>query len=78
MHGTPTDPKTEDTIKLINILVDCKVKYDFYNVDADVDVKQYLPLLSNFDKVPQLYIEGELVGGVEVVTKLFQDGDLQI
>ncbi|KAL4459496.1 hypothetical protein ABPG74_018109 [Tetrahymena malaccensis] len=78
MHGTPNDTKSEDSAKMIKILNDCKVKYDFYNVDADADVNQYLPILSNFDKIPQLYNEGELVGGIEVVTKLFNDDDLKI
>ena len=52
--------------------------YEFFNVDADAELTLQLKQLSNFDKLPQLYSQGELIGGIEVLDKLSKDGDIHI
>ncbi|KRX05878.1 Thioredoxin-like fold [Pseudocohnilembus persalinus] len=77
INGIPKDCQNEESKQMIEILEKHKLLYEFYNVSADEEVFQNLKNISNYDKVPQLYVKGQLIGGIEAVQKLNQDGDLE-
>lgn len=67
MKGTPQDPQCGFSRKLVGLLRDNGVRYGFFNILKDDDVRQGLKEFSNWPTYPQLYVGGELVGGLDIV-----------
>ena len=78
MKGTPQAPQCGFSARAIQILQACGVK-NLVTVDvlADPDVRQGVKDYSNWPTVPQLYISGEFVGGSDIMTEMYQSGELQ-
>lgn len=78
MKGTPQMPQCGFSARAIQILQACGVK-NLVTVDvlADPDVRQGVKDYSNWPTVPQLYIGGEFVGGSDIMTEMYQSGELQ-
>ncbi|KAI1479931.1 hypothetical protein K445DRAFT_60151 [Daldinia sp. EC12] len=67
MKGTPSEPKCGFSRQLVNILRERSVKYGFFNILADDDVRQGLKKFADWPTYPQLWVSGELVGGLDIV-----------
>ncbi|RMZ87376.1 hypothetical protein DV736_g5386, partial [Chaetothyriales sp. CBS 134916] len=67
MKGTPNAPQCGFSRQLVGILRERQVKYGFFNILADDDVRQGLKEFSDWPTFPQLYTNGELVGGLDIV-----------
>ena len=78
MKGTPQAPQCGFSARAIQILQSCGVK-NLVTVDvlADPDVRQGVKDYANWPTVPQLYIGGEFVGGSDIMTEMYQSGELQ-
>jgi len=78
MKGTPKAPQCGFSARAIQILQSCGVK-NLVTVDvlADPDVRQGVKDYANWPTVPQLYISGEFVGGSDIMTEMYQSGELQ-
>ena len=78
MKGTPQAPQCGFSARAIQILQSCGVK-NLVTVDvlADADVRQGVKDYANWPTVPQLYISGEFVGGSDIMTEMYQSGELQ-
>ena len=78
MKGTPQAPQCGFSARAIQILQSCGVK-NLVTVDvlADADVRQGVKDYANWPTVPQLYIGGEFVGGSDIMTEMYQSGELQ-
>ena len=78
MKGSPQFPQCGFSSRAVQILNACGVK-KFASVDvlADSEVRQGIKEYSNWPTVPQLYIGGEFVGGSDIMTEMFQNGELQ-
>jgi monothiol glutaredoxin len=78
MKGTPQAPQCGFSARAIQILQACGVK-NLVAVDvlADPDVRQGVKDYANWPTVPQLYISGEFVGGSDIMTEMYQSGELQ-
>lgn len=78
MKGTPQAPQCGFSARAIQILQACGVK-NLVTVDvlADPDVRQGVKDYANWPTVPQLYISGEFVGGSDIMTEMYQSGELQ-
>ncbi|KAL7753136.1 glutaredoxin [Sorochytrium milnesiophthora] len=70
MKGTPAQPRCGFSRQMIEILNEREVRYSTYNILADEAVRQALKAFSNWPTYPQLYIRGELVGGIDIVREL--------
>ncbi|MDK9701811.1 MAG: Grx4 family monothiol glutaredoxin [Sulfuritalea sp.] len=78
MKGTPQMPQCGFSARAIQILQACGVKnLVAVNVLADPDVRQGVKDYSNWPTVPQLYINGEFIGGSDIMTEMYQSGELQ-
>lgn len=77
MKGTPQFPQCGFSGQVVHILRLCKAKYAYINVLENPDIRQALPLYADWPTFPQLYLNGELLGGCDIVTELFEKGDLQ-
>ncbi|KAL8243621.1 hypothetical protein R6Q59_009879 [Mikania micrantha] len=67
MKGTPSSPQCGFSRKLVGILRENGVKYGFFNILADDDVRQGLKEYADWPTFPQLWTNGELVGGLDIV-----------
>ncbi len=78
MKGTAQFPQCGFSARAVQILKACGVD-DFVTVDvlADPDVRQGVKDYANWPTVPQLYINGEFVGGSDIMTEMYQSGELQ-
>lgn len=68
MKGTPSSPQCGFSRQLVGLLRDNSVKYGFFNILADDEVRQGLKEFADWPTYPQLWIDGELVGGLDIVS----------
>lgn len=78
MKGTPQFPQCGFSAKAVQILKACGAD-NFVTVDvlADPDIRQGIKEYANWPTIPQLYISGEFVGGSDIMTEMYQSGELQ-
>ena len=78
MKGTPQFPQCGFSSRLVQILKACGVK-DFaaVNVLADEEIRQGIKDYANWPTIPQLYVNGEFVGGCDIATEMYESGELQ-
>ena len=78
MKGTPQFPQCGFSAMAVQVLNACGVK-DFHtvNVLADAEIRQGIKDYANWPTIPQLYVNGELVGGSDIMIEMYQNGELQ-
>lgn len=77
MKGTPQFPQCGFSSRTAQALNACGVEFAHVNVLEDPEVYENLPRYANWPTFPQLYINGELVGGCDITLELYQRGELQ-
>lgn len=78
MKGTPDFPQCGFSANAIGILKECGVKEMFtVNVLENPEIRQGIKQYANWPTIPQLYINGEFIGGSDIVSEMFQNGELQ-
>jgi monothiol glutaredoxin len=77
MKGTPDSPMCGFSARVAQILNHLGVPYGSVNVLADGEKRDAIKVFGNWPTIPQLYVNGELVGGCDIVTEMFQSGELQ-
>jgi len=77
MKGTPQIPQCGFSSRAAQALQACGEDFAYVNVLADPDIFQNLPQFANWPTFPQVYINGELVGGCDITLELYQNGELQ-
>lgn len=77
MKGTPQFPQCGFSAKAAQMLGACGAKFTSYDILSDPEMRQGLKEYSHWPTFPQLYVNGELVGGCDIMTELYQKGELQ-
>jgi monothiol glutaredoxin len=77
MKGTPDQPACGFSARTVAILQSLGRPFAAVNVLPDPRIRQELSAISNWPTIPQLFIDGELVGGCDIVTEMYQSGELQ-
>ena len=77
MKGTPEQPACGFSARTVAILQSLHQPFAAVDVLPDPRIRQELSALSNWPTIPQLFVEGELVGGCDIVTEMYQSGELQ-
>jgi monothiol glutaredoxin len=77
MKGTPDAPGCGFSARVAGILEALDQPFAAVDVLPDPRIRQELSGLSNWPTIPQLFIEGELVGGCDIVSEMYQSGELQ-
>jgi Grx4 family monothiol glutaredoxin len=75
MKGLPSAPQCGFSRQLIALLDDSGVSYDAFNILGDDEVRQGLKAYSDWPTYPQLYVKGELVGGLDICKELHESGE---
>ena len=78
MKGTPQFPQCGFSSLAVQILKACEVSnLVTVNVLEDPDIREGIKAYANWPTIPQLYINGELVGGADIMRSLYEQGELQ-
>ena len=77
MKGTPDFPQCGFSGRVVQILNYLGVDYSSANVLEDQELREGIKAYTNWPTIPQLYVKGEFVGGADIVTEMFQAGELQ-
>ena len=77
MKGTAMFPQCGFSARVVQILSHLDVPFQTANVLEDASLRDGIKQFSNWPTIPQLYVAGEFVGGCDIVTEMFQSGELQ-
>lgn len=77
MKGSPDFPQCGFSAHAVQILKTCGVEFFFVNVLSDNDIRQGIKEYSNWPTIPQLYVNGEFLGGSDIMTEMYENGELQ-
>ena len=77
MKGTPDFPQCGFSGRTAQMLQACDVRFASVNVLADNELREGIKTYSNWPTVPQLYVKGQFVGGCDIMTELYENGELQ-
>jgi len=77
MKGNPAMPQCGFSAAVVGILKETGVPFESYNILADPELREGLKAYSSWPTYPQLYVEGKLVGGADIVRDLHAKGELQ-
>jgi monothiol glutaredoxin len=77
MKGTPEQPACGFSARTVAVLQSLGRPFAAVNVLPDPRIRQERSALSNWPTIPQLFVEGELVGGCDIVMEMYQSGELQ-
>jgi len=77
MKGTPLFPQCGFSARVVQILKHAGVPFASVNVLENPEIREGIKAFSNWPTIPQLFIKGEFIGGCDIVTEMFQTGELQ-
>ncbi len=77
MKGTPDQPACGFSARTVAVLQSLNTPFAAVDILPDPRIRQELSALSNWPTIPQLFIDGELVGGCDIVMEMYQSGELQ-
>jgi len=75
MKGTPDAPRCGFSKQVVAILRERNVPFSYFNIFTDESVRQGLKVLNNWPTFPQFIVNGELVGGLDVIKDLIENGE---
>lgn len=77
MKGNAELPMCGFSSRAVNILKACGVQFATVDVLQDEEIRQGIKVYSNWPTIPQLYVKGEFVGGSDIMTEMYESGELQ-
>ena len=77
MKGTPQFPQCGFSSRAAAALQECGEKFAYVNVLADPEIFENLPPFADWPTFPQVYVNGELIGGCDITLELFENGQLK-
>jgi monothiol glutaredoxin len=77
MKGTPDFPQCGFSAQTVSALRACKAQFAHVNIFEDPEVREALKTYSNWPTFPQLYVNGELVGGCDITIEMYKSGELK-
>jgi monothiol glutaredoxin len=77
MKGSPSAPQCGFSARVVDVLEDVGVPFASFNILSDADIRQGVKDYANWPTFPQLYVKGEFIGGCDIVTEMYANGELQ-
>jgi monothiol glutaredoxin len=77
MKGSPEQPQCGFSAQATQVLMACGKRFAYVDILANPEIRATLPGVSNWPTFPQLYINGELVGGCDIINEMYEKGELQ-
>ncbi|MCP4210240.1 MAG: Grx4 family monothiol glutaredoxin [Halieaceae bacterium] len=77
MKGSPNQPQCGFSARTVEVLMACGERFAYVDILSNPDIRATLPEYANWPTFPQLWIDGELIGGCDIVSEMFDSGELQ-
>tara|TARA_B100001057_G_C22855173_1_gene952422 strand:+ start:2216 stop:2524 length:309 start_codon:yes stop_codon:yes gene_type:complete len=77
MKGNPNQPKCGFSARTVEALIQCEAEFSYIDILENPDVRATLPSVSEWPTFPQLFVDGELIGGCDIITEMHQAGELK-
>ncbi len=77
MKGSPAAPQCGFSAQTVQCLIACGERFAYVDILANPEIRATLPGYANWPTFPQLYVNGELIGGCDIVTEMFESGELE-
>ena len=77
MKGSPQAPQCGFSAQTVQCMVSCGQKFAYVDILSNPEIRSALPAYANWPTFPQLWVEGELVGGCDIITEMFESGELE-
>ena len=77
MKGSPQAPQCGFSAQTVQCMVACGQRFAYVDILSNPDIRETLPGFANWPPFPQLWVDGELVGGCDIITEMFEEGELQ-
>jgi monothiol glutaredoxin len=77
MKGSPVFPQCGFSARVVQILTHLGVKFKGIDVLQDPSIRQGIKDFSSWPTIPQLYVKGEFVGGCDIISEMYESGELQ-
>ena len=77
MKGSPQAPQCGFSARTIECMVGCGQRFAYVDILSNPEIRATLPSYAEWPTFPQLWVDGELVGGCDIVTEMFESGELE-
>lgn len=77
MKGSPNQPQCGFSARTVEALMGCGERFAYVDILSNPEIRAALPKYANWPTFPQLWVDGELIGGCDIVTEMYQNGELQ-
>lgn len=77
MKGEPESPACGFSARAVEILLENDIAFSSFDIYSDEDVRQGLKVYKNWPTYPQLYIKGKLIGGVDIMEEMNDEGEFK-
>ncbi len=77
MKGSPDMPQCGFSARAANLIKECGVPFAYVDILANPDIRQQLPVYADWPTFPQLWVQGELIGGSDILAEMHANGELQ-
>ena len=76
MKGTPDFPQCGFSARVVAALRQLDAKFAYVNIFEDPEIREGLKVYSNWPTFPQLYVDGELIGGCDIAVEMYESSEL--
>lgn len=77
MKGSPNQPQCGFSARTSQALMACGERFAYVDVLSNPEIRAELPKYANWPTFPQLWVAGELIGGCDIITEMYESGELQ-
>ena len=77
MKGSPYEPKCGFSAKTVQALIECESQFSYVDILENNDVRATLPKVTDWPTFPQVFIDGELIGGADIIAQMHESGELK-
>jgi monothiol glutaredoxin len=77
MKGSPDSPQCGFSSRATQLLISCGKPFSFVDILLNPEIRAKLPKVSNWPTFPQLFVDGDLVGGSDIMVEMDENGELQ-
>lgn len=77
MKGTPQFPQCGFSARAVEVLTQIGKPFAFVNILENPEIRATLPIIANWPTFPQLWVNGELIGGSDIILQMYQSGELK-
>jgi monothiol glutaredoxin len=77
MKGSPKLPSCGFSSQVSQVMMSCGQPFAYVDILQNPDIRTELPKYADWPTFPQLWVEGELIGGCDIIIEMFQKGELQ-